>query len=53
MVYMAMEVIPAVDLSGGRVVRLVQGDFGRVTGFDETPDEVADRFARRAPAGCT
>jgi phosphoribosylformimino-5-aminoimidazole carboxamide ribotide isomerase len=42
---MAMEVIPAVDLSGGRVVRLLQGDYGRVTGFDETPDEAADRFA--------
>jgi phosphoribosylformimino-5-aminoimidazole carboxamide ribotide isomerase len=42
---MAMDVIPAVDLSGGRVVRLLQGDYGRVTGFDETPDEAADRFA--------
>ena len=42
---MAMEVIPAVDLSGGRVVRLLQGDYERVTGFDETPDEAADRFA--------
>ncbi|HET6174423.1 MAG TPA: 1-(5-phosphoribosyl)-5-[(5-phosphoribosylamino)methylideneamino] imidazole-4-carboxamide isomerase [Gaiellales bacterium] len=42
---MALEVIPAVDLSGGRVVRLLQGDYGRVTGFDETPDEAADRFA--------
>jgi phosphoribosylformimino-5-aminoimidazole carboxamide ribotide isomerase len=40
-----MEVIPAVDLSGGRVVRLLQGDYGRVTGFDETPDEAADRFS--------
>jgi phosphoribosylformimino-5-aminoimidazole carboxamide ribotide isomerase len=40
-----MEVIPAVDLSGGRVVRLLQGDYGRVTAFDETPDEAADRFA--------
>src|SRR5438045_2214552 len=42
---MTMDVIPAVDLSGGRVVRLLQGDYGRVTGFDETPDEAADRFA--------
>src|SRR4029078_1273544 len=42
---MPMEVIPAFDLSGGRVVRLLQGDYGRVTGFDETPDEAADRFA--------
>ena len=50
---MAMEVIPAVDLSGGRVVRLLQGDYGRVTGFDETPDEAADRFALAGPDGCT
>jgi phosphoribosylformimino-5-aminoimidazole carboxamide ribotide isomerase len=42
---MTMDVIPAVDLSGGRVVRLLQGDYGRVTSFDETPDEAADRFA--------
>jgi phosphoribosylformimino-5-aminoimidazole carboxamide ribotide isomerase len=42
---MATEVIPAVDLSGGRVVRLLQGDYGRVTGFDETPDEAANRFS--------
>ena len=42
---MEMDVIPAVDLSGGRVVRLLQGDYGRVTDFDETPDEAADRFA--------
>ena len=42
---MTMEIIPAVDLSGGRVVRLLQGDYGRVTSFDETPDEAADRFA--------
>src|ERR1700710_2755661 len=42
---MAMEVIPAVDLSGGRVVRLLQGDYGRVTSFDETPDEAGDRFS--------
>lgn len=42
---MAMEVIPAVDLSGGRVVRLLQGDYERVTDFDETPDEAANRFS--------
>jgi phosphoribosylformimino-5-aminoimidazole carboxamide ribotide isomerase len=42
---MEMEVIPAVDLSGGRVVRLLQGDYGRETRFDETPDEAADRFS--------
>jgi phosphoribosylformimino-5-aminoimidazole carboxamide ribotide isomerase len=43
---MTMEVIPAVDLSGGQVVRLLQGDYGRVTRFGETPDAAADRFSR-------
>ena len=42
---MAMEVIPAVDLSCGRVVRLLQGDYGRVTRFDETPEAAAQRFS--------
>ena len=43
---MAMDVIPAVDLSGGRVVRLLQGDFGASPTSTTTPEEAADRFAR-------
>ncbi|MBA2441272.1 MAG: 1-(5-phosphoribosyl)-5-[(5-phosphoribosylamino)methylideneamino]imidazole-4-carboxamide isomerase [Rubrobacter sp.] len=30
-------VFPAIDLRGGRCVRLKQGDFGRVTEYDEDP----------------
>ena len=30
------ELIPAIDLRGGRVVRLRQGDFDRETVFDTT-----------------
>ncbi len=41
----AFDVIPAIDLRGGRVVRLQQGDFGRETVYDDDPVEVAERFA--------
>ena len=36
-----MEVIPAVDILGGRVVRLYQGDYTRATVYDEDPVAVA------------
>ena len=39
------ELIPAIDLRGGRVVRLRQGDFDRETVFDTDPGAVARRFA--------
>ena len=42
-----MEVIPAIDLQGGRVVRLHQGRFDDVTAFSDAPLEVAQRFAAR------
>jgi phosphoribosylformimino-5-aminoimidazole carboxamide ribotide isomerase len=38
-------VYPAIDLLGGRVVRLRQGDYGRATTFDEDPAAVARRWA--------
>ena len=37
-------VVPAIDLRGGRVVRLEQGDFGRETVFDDDPATAAARF---------
>jgi phosphoribosylformimino-5-aminoimidazole carboxamide ribotide isomerase len=40
------DVIPAIDLAGGRVVRLVQGRFDAVTDFGGEPLEVAHRFWR-------
>src|SRR5689334_22146427 len=40
----AFEVLPAIDLRGGRVVRLEQGDFGRETAYDMDPVDVARRF---------
>ena len=39
-----MIVIPAIDLRGGRVVRLFRGDFGHETAYDDDPVEVAQRF---------
>jgi phosphoribosylformimino-5-aminoimidazole carboxamide ribotide isomerase len=42
-----MEVIPAIDLQGGRVVRLHQGRFDDATAFSDSPLEVARDFAAR------
>lgn len=39
-----MEVIPAIDLRGGRCVRLYQGDFGQETVFSEDPLAVARQW---------
>ena len=39
-----MEVIPAIDIRGGRCVNLYQGDFGRETVFSESPLDVAVRW---------
>ena len=39
-----MEVIPAVDIRGGRCVRLHQGDYGRETVFGDDPAAEAARW---------
>ena len=39
-----MEIIPAIDLRGGKCVRLYQGDYGQQTVFDEEPTAVALRW---------
>ena len=39
-----MILLPAIDLRGGRCVRLVQGDFDQETVYDENPLDVAKRF---------
>jgi phosphoribosylformimino-5-aminoimidazole carboxamide ribotide isomerase len=39
-----MEVIPAIDLRGGRCVRLVQGDYDRETVFSDDPVAMARRW---------
>jgi phosphoribosylformimino-5-aminoimidazole carboxamide ribotide isomerase len=41
----AFELLPAIDLRGGRVVRLVEGDFGRETAYSDDPVGTARAFA--------
>ncbi|HEY8863122.1 MAG TPA: 1-(5-phosphoribosyl)-5-[(5-phosphoribosylamino)methylideneamino]imidazole-4-carboxamide isomerase [Candidatus Dormibacteraeota bacterium] len=40
-----MLVIPAIDIFGGRCVRLVQGDYEHPTVYSDDPDEVVAEFA--------
>lgn len=42
-----MEVIPAIDLKGGRCVRLFQGDFDRETVFSDDPLATARAWQKR------
>ena len=42
---MTFEVIPAIDLRGGRCVRLLQGDYDRETAYSDDPISVAMRWA--------
>jgi phosphoribosylformimino-5-aminoimidazole carboxamide ribotide isomerase len=39
-----MDLIPAVDILEGKVVRLHRGDYGRVTVYDDDPSAAAARF---------
>ncbi|MGI9291251.1 MAG: HisA/HisF-related TIM barrel protein, partial [Gammaproteobacteria bacterium] len=41
-----MEVIPAIDLLGGKVVRLFKGDFNQVTEYPDPPVDVATRYGK-------
>ena len=41
---MTFEILPAIDLRGGRVVRLQQGDFARETVYETDPATVAVEF---------
>lgn len=42
---MSFDVIPAIDLRGGQVVRLKQGDYARQTSYAADPRELAKRYA--------
>ena len=42
-----MEIIPAIDIRGGRCVRLVQGDYSRETVYSEDPVAVAREWRDR------
>jgi phosphoribosylformimino-5-aminoimidazole carboxamide ribotide isomerase len=43
---MALEIVPSIDLRGGRVVRLKQGDYARQVNYAVDPLESARSFAR-------
>ena len=40
-----MEIYPAIDLYGGRAVRLLHGDYARMTVYRERPEDAAREFA--------
>ena len=42
-----MELFPAIDLRGGKAVRLVQGDYDQMTVYSDQPWEVAQAFRRQ------
>jgi len=42
---MTVEIIPAIDLRGGQVVRLKQGDYAQQTTYAADPRELAKRYA--------
>ena len=44
---MTVEIIPVVDLRGGRCVRLAQGDFDRETVFSDDPVSTAQRWVEQ------
>ena len=41
----SMEIFPAIDLYGGKAVRLLKGDYAQMTVYDDDPVAVARRFA--------
>lgn len=42
-----MRVIPAIDILGGKCVRLAKGDYGRSTVFSSEPSEMAQRWVKK------
>ena len=46
-------IIPAIDLIGGKVVRLYQGDYSRKTEYDADPQERFDLYVSEAQNSCT
>ena len=42
-----MLIIPAIDIRGGKCVRLFQGDYGRETVYGDDPGEMAQRWVKQ------
>ncbi|MAD91621.1 MAG: 1-(5-phosphoribosyl)-5-[(5-phosphoribosylamino)methylideneamino]imidazole-4-carboxamide isomerase [Gammaproteobacteria bacterium] len=45
-----MKIIPAIDLQGGNCVRLLRGDFNKVTKYSSNPVEIGHKFSSLAVA---
>lgn len=39
-----MEIFPAIDIRSGKVVRLTEGDYGRMTVYSDSPEKIAEEF---------
>ena len=48
-----MDILPAIDLRDGKVVRLLQGDYAQQTTYSDDPAAVARRSSRPARRGST
>lgn len=48
-----MQLFPAIDLRGGKVVRLTQGDYSRMTVYGEDPCAQAREFLAAGAKTCT
>lgn len=48
-----MQLFPAIDLRGGKVVRLTQGDYSRMTVYSEDPRAQAREFLAAGAKTCT
>jgi len=44
---MTFTIYPAIDMRGGKCVRLLQGDYEKETGYGNSPFEMAQRFAKQ------
>ena len=40
-----MKIFPAIDIKGGRCVRLLKGDFDKSTEYKKTPEDQAKEFS--------
>ena len=42
-----MEIFPAIDIRGGKVVRLTEGDYYRMTVYSDSPEKIAQEFLEK------
>ena len=40
-----MKIFPAIDIKGGKCVRLLKGDFANLTEYEKSPEEQANIFS--------